>query len=127
VVRADGVEQAVLRPLAREALGVFLESAFWALQSTERTIARQLGRGQGSHEPACGVEPEIQVDGADEGLEGGREQGRPAPAAALRFPLTEQQIFAELQPGGQSARPAVLTIDARRADRTPSSSSGWRR
>src|SRR5271157_4954537 len=93
VVGPGGGNQAVLRLLAGETLRVLLESALWALQSTERTIASQLGRGQGGHEPAGGAVPEIQVDGADEGLEGGREQGRPAAAAPLRFALTEQQIL----------------------------------
>ncbi len=104
VVRALGVEEAVLRPLSREPLGVLLESALRALQGTERPIARQLGRGQGSHELVDGTVPEVQVDGTDESLEGGREQGRPAAAAALRFALAEQQILAELQPIGQTGQ-----------------------
>ena len=83
MVGPDCIDQAVLGPLSGEALRVLLEPALRALQSAEWTIARQLGRGQGSHEPAGCLVPEIQVQSADKGLEGGGEQGRPLAAAAL--------------------------------------------
>ena len=69
MIRTNRIQDAILRPLAGEALGVLLKAAFRALQSTERTITRQLGRGQGSHEPAGNVVPEIQVQRSDQGLE----------------------------------------------------------
>jgi hypothetical protein len=104
VIRPDGVEEAVLRALSREALGVFLQSTLGALERPERAIACDLGGGEGSHEAAGGDVPQVEVDGADESLKGGREQGRPEPATALSLSFTQQKILAKTETAGQTGK-----------------------
>ena len=50
-------------------------------------------------------QPEVEVDRPDQGLERGRQQGRPDAPAALRLAFAEQQVRAELEPGRQPGEP----------------------
>ena len=117
---------AVVRPLAGRPLGVLLEPALGALE--RRRSARppaSSGAASARSQSRAAVAAEIEVERADERLERRREQRRPAPAAALGLALAEQQVRRRGRSGAASrASPAVDTIAARRADRTPSSSLG---
>ena len=61
----------------------------------------ELRTGQPDQPVADGLEPEIEVQGAGDGLEGGGQQRRPATAAALGLALAEQERLAEVDPAGQ--------------------------
>ena len=101
VVGSDRLDQPVERPLAGRPLGVLLEPALGALERRDRVVGGQLLRRQLVDPVARGVPAEVEVDRPDEGLERGRQQGRPDAAAALRLAFAEQQVRAELEPGGQ--------------------------
>ena len=51
------------------------------------------------------LEPEIEIQRAGDGLEGGGQQRRPAAAAALGLALAEQERLAEVDPSGQPGEP----------------------
>ncbi len=113
VVRPAGIDDVVGRPLAGRPLGEFLEAALGALEGADRCLRRQLGVGQRDQPVADRAEPEVEIEGAGDGLEGRRqEQGPPTPAA-LGFTLAEHQVGPELDPAGQSGQPG------RRHDRRP--------
>ena len=128
VVRSDGVEEAVLRPLAGEALGVLLQPALRALQS-----AREADRWSARARPGQSrIRWRPRTRGRGRGRR--REPRRPrraGPAGAGRRagirPRRAADTRRDSSRSARRARPAVLTIEARRAERTPSSSSGWRR
>ena len=91
--------------------------------------AVELRRAAQREDPVAGGLPaEVEVDRADERLERRGEQRRPDAAAALGLALAEQEVRRRGRCASASrARPGVLTIAARRADRTPSSSVGMAR
>ena len=125
VVRPDRLEQVVDGPLAGRPLGVLLEAALGALERRQREVGRDLRLGARVDPVPGGLPAEVEVDGADQRLERRGEQGRPDAAATLGLALAEQEELRRGRAASASrARPGVLTIAARRADRTPSSSVG---
>ena len=125
VVRAYGVEQVILRSFAGEPLRELLEPALGTLERAERAIAGELGRGQRDDE--LGGDRRT-PDRGRRRPPGPRRPRRGEPACAGHRAAIRLRPAADSSPSveatGQPARPAVLTIEARRADRTPSSSSG---
>ena len=96
MVRPDHVEHPVVGPRAGPPLRVFLEAALRALEGRRRAVRQELGRRERRQPVADGRPAEVEVERAHERLERRCEQRRPAPAAALRFTLAEQQQLAEL-------------------------------
>ena len=115
VVRADGLDEPVGRPLAGGPLGVLLEPALGALERGHREVGRQLLGGHLVDPVARDVPAEVEVDRADQRLERRREQRRPHAPAALRLALAEQQERAEVDAGREAGEPG--RADDRRAAR----------
>ena len=125
VIRADRLEQPVVRALAVRPLGVLLEPALGALEARQRRVARRARAPRGR--------------GSSRGRRRSRGRGRwrrRAPRTPTRAsdgrvrpprrasPSPRQKDVAEVDPRASRASPAALTMAARRAERTPSSSVG---
>ena len=127
VVGPGRLDEPVDGPVAGRPLGVFLEPALGALQGTDRAIRHRA--------PGRPARP------ASRGPRRSRGRGRArrrAPRRTTRAglgrlrpsrwdsPSPSSSISPRSIRAARRARPAVETIAARRADRSPSSSSGWR-
>ena len=116
VVRSAGIGQVVGRPLTGRPLGEFLEAALGALERADRCLRRQLGAGQPDQPVADGLEPEIEIEGPGDGLEGRRQQQGSATAAALGLALAEHQVGRRARSGRPVGR-ARSTTRSRRGGR----------
>ena len=127
VVRPAGLEDAVRGPPAGRALGRLLEPALGALQQHDARRRVDLGRGRARSASRASPPSRRRGERAGERLEAPRPGWRAAAAAAAGLALAEREERRRGRSGAASpASPVALTIAARRADRTPSSSSGWR-
>ena len=103
VIRADGLDDAVLRSRARPPLGQLLETTLGALEGARRG-RRGLERvGRELEDPvARRAVAEVEVERPDEGLEAGRQQRWPETTAALGFAFAESEVLAEVDPSREA-------------------------
>ena len=105
VIGPRDLHEAVLGTLAGPALRQLLEPALGALEGSRRGLRGQLGRGEAGEPGPRRAPAPVEEDGGGDGLQRGGEQDRPGAAAALRFPLAQEQVLAELHPTGQPRQP----------------------
>ena len=127
VVGTHGLQQPVDRPVTGSPLGVLLEPALRGLERGQRRVGRQLLRREGVDPVPGGLPAEVQADGTHQRLEGGCQERRADATPRWASPSPRRMKSPRSRRAASRASPGVLTIAARRADRTPSSSLGWRR
>ena len=93
--------RSVRRPFAGGPLGELLESALGALERADRCLRGELGGGEADQPRAHGLEAEIEIERAGDGLEGRRQEQRAATAA----PLATRPRRASGTRRGRSGRP----------------------
>ena len=103
-----GAQQTVDRQ--RPALGLqqFLKAGFGVFARLLRAQIVQSRREDGEHRLAAGLQPQVQRDGADKGLEGVGENGIAAAPAGVLFAATEAQVLAQFDVAGQRGQRAAL-------------------
>jgi hypothetical protein len=101
-------DQMVLRALQGAALQPFLQTGFRILERLARLQLRQRRAQQVQHPLAADLDAGVQIDGADQGLEGVGQDGGPAMTAGLALAGAQFQEFAQTQPvGGHGQRLAA--------------------
>ncbi len=107
-------------------LGQLLEPTLRALERADREIRFQLRGGQGAQPRARRVLPAVEEDRA--ATASNEDASRASRARPPRWDSPSPSRIASPRSIRRASRasPLALTIAARRADRTPSSSCGWR-
>src|SRR4029079_2128826 len=98
VVRAAGVEDAVVGPGSGPSLGVLLEAALGALQQEARRVVRELRLGERRQPGLRRVPAQVEVDRPGQRLEPRGEQRRPAATAPLGPALAQDQRRPQVAP-----------------------------
>src|SRR4029079_18462995 len=96
VIGPGGVDHVVLRPRAGLALGELLEAALRALQGGDRGVGGDLGPGKLGQTIPRPIEADLEIERARRCLERGGEYRGPAPPAALRLALPQEQHGSEV-------------------------------